>query len=129
MEVTFEEARAHLGVETQRQWNDQAIERTTPALFGLFSLVTLWAHQGAENGDLRVRPDAWYQKEWPTFSDALAFVRRQLWETVSLPLPNNRTNASRSFCTSCAPSDVQKLLEDQAPPFVSYLIETLCYAN
>ena len=44
MEVTFEEARAHLGLETQRQWNDWAIGRTTPALFGLYSLVTLMAH-------------------------------------------------------------------------------------
>jgi DDE superfamily endonuclease len=39
MEVTFEEARTHLGIETQRQWSDLAISRTTPALFGLYSLV------------------------------------------------------------------------------------------
>ena len=44
LEVTFQETRAHLGVETQRQWSDLAIIRTTPALLGLFSLVTLWAH-------------------------------------------------------------------------------------
>ena len=44
IEVTFEETRAHLGVETQRQWSDLAIERTTPALFGLFSLSCLFAH-------------------------------------------------------------------------------------
>jgi hypothetical protein len=43
-EVTFEEARRHLGVETQRQWSDRAVARTTPALLGLYSLVTLWAH-------------------------------------------------------------------------------------
>ena len=42
LEVTFEEARRHLGVETQRQWTQKAIARTTPALLGLFSLVTLW---------------------------------------------------------------------------------------
>jgi hypothetical protein len=30
-------------VETQRQWSDRAIARTTPALLGLYSLVTLWA--------------------------------------------------------------------------------------
>ena len=45
VEVTFEELRTHLGVETQRQWSELAILRTTPALFGLFSLVTLFAHQ------------------------------------------------------------------------------------
>ncbi|NTU79257.1 MAG: transposase [Chloroflexales bacterium] len=44
LEVTFEEAQAHLGIETQRQWSDLAILRTTPALLGLFSLVTLFAH-------------------------------------------------------------------------------------
>ena len=30
LEVTFREVRAHLGVETQRQWSDLAIARTTP---------------------------------------------------------------------------------------------------
>src|SRR5512132_1108717 len=48
VEVTFEEARAHLGFETQRQWSDKAITRTTPVLLGLFSVVTLaalWCHE------------------------------------------------------------------------------------
>jgi hypothetical protein len=40
VEVTVEEARAHLGVETQRQWSVRAIARTTPVLLGVFSLVT-----------------------------------------------------------------------------------------
>ena len=40
-EVTFQEARAHLGVETQQQWSDLAIERTTPVLLGLYSLLCL----------------------------------------------------------------------------------------
>jgi hypothetical protein len=43
IEVTFEEARAHLGVETQRQWSDKAIKRTSPILLGMFSLVCLIA--------------------------------------------------------------------------------------
>jgi hypothetical protein len=43
VEVTFEECRRHLGVETQRQWSDRAIARTTPVLLSLFSLVTLLA--------------------------------------------------------------------------------------
>jgi hypothetical protein len=79
VEVTFEEARAHLGVETQRQWSDLAILRTTPALLGLFSLVTVFAHQLLQRNDLVARGAAWYQKALPTFSDTLALVRQQLW--------------------------------------------------
>ena len=79
LEVTFEEARAHLGVETQRQWSDLAIVRTTPALLGLFSLITLFAHQLLQGRVLTVRQAAWYQKALPTFSDTLALVRRELW--------------------------------------------------
>jgi hypothetical protein len=79
VEVTFEEARAHLGVETQRQWSELAIVRTTPALLGLFSLITVLAHQLLQGQELAVRQAAWYQKTLPTFSDTLALVRRQLW--------------------------------------------------
>jgi hypothetical protein len=79
LEVTFEEARAHLGVETQRQWADLAILRTTPALLGLYSLVTLFAHHLLQGKALAVRQAAWYQKQRPTFSDTLALVRQQLW--------------------------------------------------
>jgi DDE superfamily endonuclease len=79
VEVTFEEARAHLGVETQRQWSDLAIVRSTPALLGLFSLITLFAHHLLHGKELAVRQAAWYQKRLPTFSDTLALVRQQLW--------------------------------------------------
>jgi len=79
VEVTFEEARAHLGVETQRQWSDLAIVRTTPALLGLFSLITVFAHQLLQGQELAARQAAWYQKALPTFSDTLALVRQQLW--------------------------------------------------
>ena len=79
VETTFEEARRHLGMETQRQWSDLAILRTTPALLGLFSLVTLWAMQ--LHAEQRLLPECvrWYSKHTPTFSDALALVRRELW--------------------------------------------------
>jgi len=79
VETTFEEARRHLGMETQRQWSDLAILRTTPALLGLFSLVTLWATQ--LHAGQRLLPECvrWYSKQAPTFSDALALVRRELW--------------------------------------------------
>jgi DDE superfamily endonuclease len=79
VEVTFHEVRAHLGVETQRQWSDLAILRTTPALLALFSLVTVFAHQLLQGQPLPVRQAAWYSKALPTFSDTLAFVRQHVW--------------------------------------------------
>jgi alkylated DNA nucleotide flippase Atl1 len=79
VEVTFEEARRHLGVETQRQWSTLAIARTTPCLFALFSLVTLMADRLHRRHGLFVRQAAWYAKALPTFSDALAAVRRHWW--------------------------------------------------
>jgi len=79
LEVTFEEAHTHLGFETQRQWSDLAIARTTPALLGLFSLITLLAHRLTRDQPLPVRTAAWYQKQEATFSDVIAFVRRYLW--------------------------------------------------
>jgi hypothetical protein len=79
MEATFQEVRQRLGFETQRQWSELAIRRTAPALLGLFSLVTLFAHQHMTKGVHSARQTAWYRKRHPTFSDALAQVRRQLW--------------------------------------------------
>jgi hypothetical protein len=83
MEPTFRHVREHLGVETQRQWSDKAIARTTPALLGLFSLITLLAHELLVHHDLTVRSAAWYPKPLPTFSDALALVRSQLWASLT----------------------------------------------
>jgi len=79
VEVTFEETRAHLGVETQRQWSDKAILRTTPALLALFSIITLWTHDLAASRQLTPRATAWYPKTFLTFSDAIAAVRREIW--------------------------------------------------
>lgn len=79
LEVTFEEVRAHLGVETQRQWSDKAILRTTPILLGLYSLVTLWTHDLAKARKIKPRTTAWYPKSVLTFSDAIAAVRREIW--------------------------------------------------
>lgn len=81
VEVTFEQVRAHLGVETQRQRSDLAIRRTTPALFGLFLLVTLLAHHLQTHQPFVLPQSAWYKKSLPTFVDALAAVRRSLWAT------------------------------------------------
>jgi hypothetical protein len=97
MEVTFAEVRRHLGVETQRQWSDPAIARTTPALLGLFSLIALWAQDLHGRTTPPPRTASWYAKPLPTFSDALALVRGELWanhdfrisaattETVQIP--------------------------------------------
>jgi hypothetical protein len=92
MEVTWEEARAHLGMETQRQWNDQAIARTTPALVSLYSIITLTAHLLIEKGATCVRSTAWYGKTHPTFSDAIAWVRRQLWEHIHFSMSQQETD-------------------------------------
>src|SRR2546426_12275539 len=91
LEVTFEEVRAHLGVETQRQWSDLAIARTTPALLGLFSVVTLLAHGLAAEEGLPMRQAAWYQKAWPTFADALARVRWYLWSQAHFSMSHSQT--------------------------------------
>ena len=79
MEPTFQHVRTHLGVETQRQWSDKAILRTTPLLMGLFSFVTLLAHALITRHGLTPRTAAWYPKTLPTFADAIALVRYRLW--------------------------------------------------
>ena len=90
-ETTFQEARRHLGVETQRQWSDPAIARTTPALLGLYSLVTLWAHELRRSRGLPLPSTAaWYVKERATFADALAGVRRALWAEAALRTSRRR---------------------------------------
>lgn len=78
IEVTFAETRAHLGVETQRQWSDNAITRTTPALLGLYSLVSLWAGELLTSSSIPYAA-AWYRKTSLTFSDAIGAVRLAIW--------------------------------------------------
>ena len=113
LEVTFEEVRAHLGVETQRQWSDLAIARTTPILLGLFSWVTLAAHElQAEVVVFPVWRAAWYRKKLPTFSDALALLRSRLWR------------CSGVFGRSYSGGEV---IEIPKPLFDS-MLGTLCYA-
>jgi len=113
MEVTFEEARRHLGLETQRQWSDQAIARTTPVLLGLFSWVTLLAHfLRLEKPDLPLRRSAWYVKHQPTFADALAWVRNDLWQ------------AQQTFHMSCSAPDIVKIPR----AYLNTLLDAACYA-
>jgi hypothetical protein len=112
LEVTFREVRTHLGVETQRQWSDLAIARTTPALLGLFSLVTLLAQQRVRHNQLPMRQTAWYTKSRPTFSDALAVVRRSLWSQFDLPLSYDQ-------------ADTKKV----SPRLLERFTEALCYTG
>ena len=112
IEVTFQETRAHLGVETQRQWSDRAISRTTPVLLGLFSWITLAAHLLGEGRLSTPRSAAWYAKSVPTFVDAIALVRRHLWV------------ASETFCTSSQKPDMQEV----PTPMINRFIESLTYA-
>lgn len=79
LEVTFEETREHLGVETQRQWSDKAIARSTPVLMGLYSLVCLMGNRLGQEELLKVEETAWYQKKHATFSDMLRAVRMTIW--------------------------------------------------
>lgn len=90
VEVTFEEVRTHLGVETQRQWSAKAILRTTPALLALFSIVTLMAVQLQKQQPFDLPITAWYQKSTPTFTDALALVRQQLWQLKTFQMSTDR---------------------------------------
>jgi DDE superfamily endonuclease len=93
MEVTCEEVRAHLGVETQRQWNNLAIARTTPALLGWYSLVPLTAPALLKSETRVVRGAAWYTKAPPTFSDALALVRTILWSQGHFSMSSHHSDA------------------------------------
>lgn len=111
VEVTFEEARAHLGVQTQRQWSSKAIARTTPCLLGLYSLITLAAQDLFSTGQLYRRCAAWYPKPQATFSDTIACVRRDLW-------------SHEYFSISHDEADMIKIPR----PLVDRFIDTLCYA-
>ena len=91
----FEELRAHLGMETQRQWSERAIARTTPALFGLFSVVTLAADILIEQrGGMAPRTTAWYDKTSPSFADAIALVRRHPWVQQGTFMTSEREHES-----------------------------------
>ena len=112
MEATFQEVRQRLGFETQRQWSELAIRRTAPALLGLFSLVTLFAHQHMTNSADSARQTAWYRKPHPTFSDALALVRKELW-----------AQEQATFCGSAQETEMVKVPRE----FVERLTEAVCY--
>jgi hypothetical protein len=109
-EVTFQEMRTHLGFETQRQWSDLAIERTTPALFSLFSLVVLMALEIAGDEPAPVKSYPWYTKSEATFSDIIALVRRHIW-------------TSRLFADSPQKGDFAQF----DPSVINTLLDLVCY--
>src|SRR5919112_2000729 len=113
LEVTFQEVRRHLGFETQRQWSDMAIRRTTPTLLGLFSVITLFAHRQMTQATSAFRQVAWYRKTHPTFADALALVRKELW-----------AHEERTFHGSPWEADTVKVPR----AFVERLTDAVCYA-
>jgi hypothetical protein len=114
MESTFKEVRQRVGFETQRHWSELAIRRTAPALLGLFSVITLLAHRHKDKKgeDILVRRAAWYEKSHPTFSDALALVRKELWAQ------------EQTFCGSSAQTDMVKVPR----VFLERLTDAVCYA-
>jgi hypothetical protein len=111
VEVTFQEVRAPVGFETQRQWSDLAIARTSPMLLGLFSLITVLADGLASGGQLLISSASWYRKSLPTFSDAISVVRQHYWQ-----FPN--------FLISSADTKVVKI----PVPIFRRLSVALCWA-
>jgi DDE superfamily endonuclease len=111
LETTFEEARAHLGLETPRQWNDRSVSRTTPTVVGRYSLVTLAAAHLIGDKSAPVRTTAWYPKPQATFCDTIALVRRSLWRTDHFPISGAQTEVVK----------IPRALFER-------LTETLCYA-
>ena len=132
VEVTFQEVRAHLGVETQRQWSDAAIERTTPVLLGLYSLVCLWAGEILAKTPHPYRA-AWYWKSSFTFSDAIAAVRAQLWLDCILQrsAPDRKRQKILPFNRDQNDSDSSNpdyTVKNVPPERVQRMIEALCFA-
>jgi len=99
-------------VETQRQWSDLAIARTTPVLFSLFSLVVLMANKIVKNGEVPIQSYSWYKKPEATFSDVIAIIRRQIWEGRYLK------QSSRERDSSLFTADLRDIL-----------IEIVCWAS
>ena len=95
VEVTFREARDHLGLETQRQWSDRAIARTTPCLLGLFSLTALLGSRLSTQTKRAVAAAAWYRKTQPTFADTLAAVRQEIWAAQGFSMSRIRSDSRK----------------------------------
>ena len=75
-------------------------------------MVRLLAHQHMTKSTQTVRRTGWFRKSYPTFSDALALVRRELWAQ------------EQTFCGSLREADTLKVPRQ----FVERLTDALCYA-
>ena len=105
IEVTFQEARALLGLETTRHWCRQSVLRVTPILLSLFSVVVLiWHELPQARQRLIVSSTPCYQKRSVTFADVLGAVRRELWETALLGHP------VKNKCLTLLPQTVRQTL-------------------
>ncbi len=82
IETTFQEMRTHLGFETTRQHVAPSVLRTAPCLLGLFSVICLVYAQHVQSHPRSIRQTRWYVKDEPTFSDAMATVRRLFWREI-----------------------------------------------
>jgi hypothetical protein len=111
LEVTWQEARAHVALETQRPWKATAIARTTPALLGRFSMVTLMAGQVAPAHVRPVRQAVGSRNPLPTFAEASATVRQPLWSSSHVSLSPAKADRVEIPCA-----------------LLNRLTETLCYA-
>jgi hypothetical protein len=85
IEVSFQEVRAHLGFETTRMRSENSVKRAGAMLLGLFSVVSLIYAQLARKKKVALYDTPCYHKTEVTFADALAAVRKLLWEEVILP--------------------------------------------
>jgi hypothetical protein len=83
----------------------------TDPLLGLFSLITLWSHKLHAGAAPTPRATSWYRKSLPTFSDALAAIRRDLW-------------SQGNFEMSISLPDLMEIPETT----INSLIATACYA-
>jgi hypothetical protein len=95
----------------QRPGNERAIARTTPARLSRYAIITLTAQLLIEQGAPCRRSTAWYRKTRPTFSDAMAVVRRQVWEPIH-------------FSTALQQTDLRKMPRTLCTRF----IDAVCYA-
>lgn len=107
IEVTFQEAKQHLGLATPRNRTDKSVLRTAPCLLGLFSVVAVVFHRHLHGKPARPRMDPWQPKREATFSDALAAVRRLLWQETVLA-ESDQTGALKNL-----PRKLRDLLLDQ----------------
>ncbi len=100
IEVTFEESKRFLAVESMRNRKKESVLRSFPLLMGLFSLISLWYFQRSKKRPEVATAQSWYHKEQPTFADAIGAMRKDIWDLnlfSMLPKNNNMRKIPRAF--------------------------------